>query len=534
MNDRNAKVFPSPAPDFPPGGAGERLESWKAIAAYLNRGTRTVQRWERMEGLPVHRLRHDQGSNVLAYKKELDAWWAGRQSQLGAEPSAADPAASIAVLPFSDMSQEKDQDYFCEGIAEEILNALSRVPGLRVSSRASSFRQRQATYDSRELGRRLGVKTLLDGSVRKAGNELRITAQLIDAENGFQIWSQRFDREMSGIFAIQEEIARRIVEAFEVALGPKEREALGRAPTKDVRAYDYYLRGRRFFYQYGPQDMEFARQLFQQAIDVDPDYVLAHAGLADCFSYTYLYCGRKEEDRRQAEASSRKAVELDATSAQAQTSHGVALSALARNDEAEAAFETALRLDPNLFEANYFFARHCFAAGQQEKAMRLYEEAMRVRPEDYQSPLLIAQSYDDLGRAEEGAAARRKGVENAEEHLRLNPDDVRAVYMAANGLAALGERERSRQWADRALAMRPNDSMLLYNLGCIYAMLGLTDEALDCLEKAIDLGLKQKGWLERDSNLAPLRPHPRFQVLLDRMGKTGVLPYTANQRLAPS
>ena len=167
--------------------------------------------------------------------------------------------------------------------------------------------------------------------------------------------------------------------------------------------------------------MEFARQLFQQAIQLDPDYVLAHAGLADCYSYMYLYSGRKEEDRRQAEAASRRAVELDPNSAQAQTSHGLALSAFARNDEAEAAFEAALRLDPNLFEANYFFARHCFAAGQQEKALRLYEEAMRVRPEDYQAPLLMAQIYDDLGRGEEGAAARRRGVENAEEHLRAQP-----------------------------------------------------------------------------------------------------------------
>lgn len=494
----------------------ERLDSWKEIAAYLKRGTRTVQRWERMEGLPVHRLRHDQGSNIFAYKKELDSWWASRQSQLGAEPSAGDPGASIAVLPFSDMSQEKDQAYFCEGIAEEILNALSHVPGLRVSSRASSFRQRQTGRDSRELGRLLGVRTLLDGSVRKAGNQLRITAQLIDSENGFQIWSQRFDREMSGIFAIQEEIASHIVEALEMALGPKEREVLVRAPTKNVRAYDYYLRGRKFFYQGGPQDMEFARQLFEQAIKADPDYVLAHAGLADCHSYMYLYSGRKEEDRREAEAASRRAVELDPNSGQAQTSYGLALSALTCNSEAEAAFESALRLDPNLFEANYFFARHCFATGQQEKALRLYEEAMRVRPEDYQAPLLMAQIYDDLGRGEEGAAARRRGVENAEEHLRLNPDDVRAVYMAANGLAALGERERSQQWADRALAMRPNDAMLLYNLGCIYALLGLSAEALDCLEKAEKLGPIQRAWLEHDSNLDTLRPHPRFQALLLR------------------
>ena len=520
MNDPSAKVFPFPPRDSARGDAesGNRLESWKAIAAYFKRGTRTVQRWERLEGLPVHRLRHDQGSNVFAYKKELDTWWAGRESELAAEPLGEDFGSSIAVLPFSDMSQEKDQAYFCEGIAEEILNALNRIPELRVASRASSFGQRQAGYDSRELGRRLKVSTLLDGSVRKAGSRLRITAQLNDAENGFQLWSQRFDREMSDIFAIQEEIAHHIVEALEVALGPKEKEALGSAPTKNVRAYDYYLRGRRFFYQYGPQDMEFARQLFQQAIDADPNFVLAYAGLADCHSYLYLYSGRKEEDRQRAEAASRRAVELDPNSAQAQTSHGVALSSCGRNDEADAAFEAALRLDPGLFEANYFYARHCFARGQQAKALKLYEEAMRVRPEDYQAPLLAAQSYDDFGRAEEGAAARRRGVENAEEHLRLNPDDVRAVYMAANGLAALGERERSRQWADRALAMRPNDAMLLYNLGCIYAMLGFTEKALDCLENSAKLGMMQRAWLERDSNLDTLRTHARFDALMNRLG----------------
>ena len=143
---------------------------------------------------------------------------------------------------------------------------------------------------------------------------------------------------------------------------------------------------------------------------------------------------------------------------------------------------------------------------------------MRVRPDDYQSPLLVAQIYDDAGRHSDAAAARRRGIEIAERHLRLNPDDARALYMAANGLVALGERRRGRQYAERALAIRPDDPMLLYNAGCIFSLLGLVEAALDCLEKAAATGLTQKGWYEHDSNLDPLRDHPRFQELLGKLG----------------
>ena len=177
-----------------------------------------------------------------------------------------------------------------------------------------------------------------------------------------------------------------------------------------------------------------------------------------------------------------------------------------------------MRLNPDLFEAHYFYARHCFAGGRPEQAARLYEEAMRVRPEEYQPPLLVAQVYEDLGRPGDAAAVRRLGVRIAQEHLKLNPDDARAVYMAANGLAALGEREMAREWAERARAMRPQDTMVLYNIGCIYSLLGAVDEALGCLEGAVDNGLTLKAWLMHDSNLDPLREHPRFHDLLRRMG----------------
>jgi TolB-like protein/Tfp pilus assembly protein PilF len=454
--------------------AGDRLDSWKQITAYLKRGARTVQRWEREEGLPVHRLVHDKLGSIYAYQPELDAWWRSREAELANEPPLpAETAPSVAVLPFADMSQEKDQAYFCEGMAEEILDALSGIQGLRVSSRTASFHARTPDADTREIGRRLRVRTLLEGSVRKSGDQLRIVVQLTDAESGFHLWSGRYSREMSDIFAVQREIAENVVRALEVTLSQNERTALGKPRTADVRAYDCYLRGRRFYYQYSPQAVEFALQMFIHAMELDPSYPQAYAGLADCWSYLYLYCGRCEPVREQADWASLRAVEMDPRSGQAWASRGLSLSLSGKNDGAERAFDLAIRLAPDLFEAYYFHARHCFAMGQLEKAARLYEESMRVDPDDYQSPLLVA----------------------------------------------LGKRPQGQQWAERALAIRPDDPMLLYNIGCVFCLLGRVEPAIECLEKAARNGLTHRGWYGHDSNLDPLREHPRFQKLVGKLDR---------------
>ena len=495
----------------------ERLDSWKEIASYLRRGARTVQRWERDEGLPVHRLQHDKQGTVYAYKSELDAWWENRRGVEDIAVSSAYSAEpSIAVVPFSDMTREKDQDYFCEGIAEEITNALGRIRGVRVASRTSSFRFRAENADAREIGRQLNVRTLLEGSVRRSDGRLRISVRLTETETGFQVWTETYDRVSSDIFAIQEEIANSVAKALQLSLSPSERAALGKTPTRDERAYDCYLRGRKHYYGYGPLDMDFAIQLFTRAITFDTEFALAYAGLADCWSYIYLYSTREDIVREQADWASAKAVELDEISGQAHASRALALS-LRNAPEAEAEFQNAIRLDPNLFEAYYFYARHAFARGEIQKAVQLYEKAMQVSPDDYQAPLLVAQSYETLGQPEKARAARRRGAELAERHLALNPDDVRAIYMAANSMVALGHLERGREWAKRALSMRPDDPMVLYNLGCIYSLAESSDDALDCLERAVDKGLLQRGWFANDSNLDSLRSLPRFQKLLDRL-----------------
>lgn len=496
----------------------DRIDSWKGIAEYLHRGARTVQRWEREEGLPVHRLQHEKLGSIYAYAAELDAWWEGRRARLENEPAPADShAPSIAVLPFADLSREQDQQYFCEGVAEEIIGALSRIRGLRVVSRSSSFRFRGTSVDTAAVGRQLKVATLLEGSVRKQNERVRITVQLIDVQTGYHLWSENYDRTAGDVFAIQAEIARSVAQALEIALTPKEAAELGRVPTQDTQAYDLYLRGRAYYFRYGPQDMDCAIQLFHQAVARDPGFAPAWAGLADCWSYLYLYSERTELLREQAGWASRKAVELDPESAQAWASLALARSLRPGGEDAEAAFNRAVELDPNLFEAWYFRARHAFARGEKERALEFYEAAIRARPEDYQSPLLMAQSYEDLGRHEEARRARQSGIRLAEEQLRIYPDDVRALYCAANGMAALGEREPALEFCSRALAVRPTDGMVLYNIGCVYSLLGCTAEALDVLERAETCGLREKGWYEHDSNLDSLRAEPRFQRLLERL-----------------
>jgi non-specific serine/threonine protein kinase len=437
------------------------------------------------------------------------------RSDIASHGPELDP--SIAILPFVDMSAEKDQDYFCEGTAEEIINTLAQIQGLRVASRTSSFRFKQAAIDSSQIGRQLRVRTLLEGSVRKAGRQVRIAAQLTDAETGFQLWSERFDRELEDIFAIQEEIARSIVAALRLTLTPQENSALGTTQTTDVKAYDAYLRGRKFYYQYRRRGIEFALQMFSSAIELDPAYANAYAGIADCCAFLFLNVERQEAHRERALTSSRRALELAPDSAQVHASRGAVLSMVGEYKASEAEFETAIRLDPTLFEAQYFYARDCFAQGKLEKAARLFEQASRVRPEDYLSPFLVCQVYDSLGRNNLARESRLKGIRIAEQHLRLHPDDPRALYFAANAMVFLGDVERGLEWTRRAIEMEPGDSMVLYNVGCILSVAGQTEEAIDRLENAAKLGLTYKAWYEMDSNLDPLRTHPRFQALLQSL-----------------
>jgi non-specific serine/threonine protein kinase len=426
---------------------------------------------------------------------------------------------SVAVLPFADMSPERDQEYFCDGIAEEIINALANVEGLEVVARTSSFSYKGRNEDAREIGRKLGVDALLEGSVRKAGKRLRVTGQFVDVATGFHIWSGRFDRDIEDVFAIQDEIAQTMARELQVELSEKDRRALERRSTKDVQAYDHYLRGRSFFGQPSRQNIGFAIDMFTRATEKDPGFARAYAGLADCLSWLYWYFDHRQENVTRALAASERALALDALLAEAHAAHGLALSLAARHEESRKELDEAIRLNPRLFEAYYYYARTCFARGETEEAAHYYERACEVDPENTQTANLLGFTYRALGRTAEAEAMYRVALRNLDRHLALNPGDVRSIYLKSATLIELGRIDEGLEWADRAYATDPDDPYTVYGVACSYSRSQRVEEALDYLERSVSCGFAHKEWMERDVDLDPLREHPRFAAIMASLGE---------------
>jgi TolB-like protein/Flp pilus assembly protein TadD len=419
----------------------------------------------------------------------------------------------VAVLPFVNMSADPETDWFAEGIADEITTALARIPELRVVSRTSAFAFKGGGHDIRDIGRRLGVGVILEGSVRRSGKRLRVTAQLVKVADGYHLWSERYDRELEDVFAIEDDITRSIVAALQVLLAGQPDQAIITPATAQVNAYEFYLRGRQFFRQSRKKSLEYARQMFERAIEIDPDYALAWAGVADACSLLHMYYPGRAEDVATADRASARALELAPNLAEAHSARGFALFHLRRLDEATEEFRTAIRLDPRHFEARYFSARALFQQGRFADAARTFDEAAQVR-EDYQARFFAAQSYQALGDAAAAEAAYRRARDVVLHHLELNPDDPRAATMCAVSACRLGRKAEGLEWARRALAADPEDAGVRYNVACLYALEGETEEAITCLEDAFRVGFANRDWIERDPDLDSLRQHPRFRSLL--------------------
>ncbi len=450
--------------------------------------------------------------------QKLSRQAASAKERLASSAAAPDvPEKSIAVLAFVNMSNDPENEFFSDGIAEEIINALTQVKALRVASRTSSFAFKGKSEDIGEVGRKLKVHTVLEGSVRKAGNRLRVTAQLINVADGYHLWSERYDRQLEDVFEIQDQIAENIVHALRVVLGEDEKRAIEKTPTENVQAYEYYLRGRQGQHQMRGSAMQYARRMFDRAIEIDPNFARAHAGIADCCSFLYMYWDASNANLEEADASSRKALQLDPESAEAHTSRALALTLRRQYEGARQEFEAALRLNPMLYEAHYFYGRACFTEGKLDEAVSHYREAWRVRPEDYQAIYLSAEALVKLGRRDEALDAARQGLKVADAHLDLNPGDARAWYLSAASLMRLGQREQALQRARRASTIDPEDTAVLYNVGCVYALGGSAEEALDHLDKAIQNGFGQREWVENDSDWDSIRGEPRFQALLRKL-----------------
>ncbi len=435
-------------------------------------------------------------------------------SSAAAEPAAAPSEKSVAVLYFENLSNSKDDEYFRDGMTEDIITELSKIKELQVFPRAAVLAYRDKPVTGPQVGRELNAACVLSGSLRRAGNRLRITAQLIRAQTGHSIWAERYDRELKDVFEVQDEIARSISQALRIKLSPQEEKAIARKQTDNPQAYDYYLRGRQFFHQFRRKGFDFARQMFARAIVIDPHYARAYAGVADCCSFLYMYWDSVEDNLNEAEAASRKALELDPELAEAHAAGGLAFALKKDFVQAQREFEAAIRLDPKLYEAYYFYARTSFQSGDLAKAAALYEQASRLNPDDYQAVSLLVPVYHGLGRPAEAAATEKRSLLLIEKHTENHPDDPRALYLGAGILARIGDHAKSYDWARRALAIDPEETSILYNVACVYALLGKTEDALQCLGKVMEHGTFFKNWAAKDSDLDSLRFDPRFHALL--------------------
>jgi serine/threonine protein kinase/Flp pilus assembly protein TadD len=449
-----------------------------------------------------------------AAKMHADLERLKRQIGSGGTAAAKPAEKSVAVLYFENPGGSKEDEYFRDGITEDIITELSRIKDIWVLTRSAVIIYRDKPATAPEVGEQLNASFVLEGSLRRAGTRLRITARLVETKTARSVWAERYDRQIEDVFAIQDEIAQSIAKALKVMLTEQEKRAIEKAPTADVQAYDYYLRGRQFFHQFRRKSFDYARQMFARAIVIDPNYARAYAGVADCCSHLYMYWGASTEDLKEAESASRRAVQLDPELAEAHVSRGLALLMTKKYDEAHREFETAIQLNPKLFDAYYFFARACFQEGKSEEAATLFEKACLANPEDYQAPMLLAQTYVSLGRALEADAARQRSLRLIEKHLEFHPEDARALYLGTAALIQANQRDRALEWTQRALAVDPEDPAVLYNVACSYARLGMSEKSITCLEKALQQGEWYKAWAEHDSDLDAIRSEPRFQALL--------------------
>ena len=425
---------------------------------------------------------------------------------------------SIAILPFADLSPARDQDWFCDGLAEEIIDALCCVRKLRVASRTASFRYRDGSVDPREIGRQLRVGAILEGSVRKAGERLRITAQLIDAASGFHLWSETYDRRLEDVFAIQSEIARKVSAALRVSLTGDIAARLERYAPRNMQAHEFYLRGRQLVGKINDTEWRLAPAMFRRAIELDPDYAAAYAGLADVLAQRLLWrFARAEDVLPEATSAAHRALELAPDLAEAHVALGHVRSLTGDTEGATRSFERALALNPELFEAYHHFARHCLSQGQYERAAELFRAAFNLRPDDATVLALAVSALDASGNKAAAEAVAREVVAGLRHQIELDPDNVRAHYMLAGSLARLGQREAGKVEIEAALRLRPDDYTTLYNAACFYSLAGEPERAIDLLERAFGLGGGNRDWFEHDSDLDPLRSHPRFQHMMERL-----------------
>ncbi len=449
-------------------------------------------------------------------KRDLDSGPKRAQAQeLTDSRSGVAKAApkSLAVLYFENLSGAKEDEYLRDGITEDIITELSKIRGLNTLSRPTVLAFRDKTVTPAQIGQQLHAAFVLTGSIRRSGNRLRITTQLVDTQTDFPMWSERYDREMKDVFELQDEIARKIAEALRVTLSPQELEALAIKPTENLQAYDLYLRGKRYARRQTRQDLEFALQMFENAVAIDASFALAYAACANACAMYFCNFSRDPVWVERAREASGRAVALRWDLPEVQVSQAWVLYATGLHDEAVRMLRKAIERRHDCEGAYYLLCRALFSAGRYQEIVEIMEPAVAASGEDYNVYVPIGNALGALGKLEASKNLIQRRMAALENHLKQVPEDARARILLGGDYADVGRVEDSLRETGLAITLRANEASILYNAACNYCGLGRKAEALDALRKAYDEGFKDATWARRDPDLALLHGDPEFDRL---------------------
>ncbi len=430
----------------------------------------------------------------------------------GAHATPAAKQKSVAVLYFENQSGAKEDEYFRDGITEDIVTEISKIAQLQIFPRSEMLAFRDKPVTAQQVGQQLGASYILEGSIRRSGSRVRITAQLVEASTRHSVWAERYDRQLEDVFAIQEEIARSIAQALRITLTPQEEKIIASKPTENPQAYDFYLRGRNYTRR---ENMEYGLQMFEQAIELDPNFALAHGGIANL-------CGLIFEVREQnPKWIERGLAACDRATALAPDLPEV-LVARARLCYAQKKYEEAALLAWRAIErktdcdgAWNILGRAYFSSGRFAEAVDLVERALEFNGDDYNTYIPYHQAQMRMGRIKEAEHLQARFLKVLRQQLELVPEDVRARILLSSNLAHSREdADESIRHLQTAVALRPGDPNILYNAACTYGVLGKKAEALDTFKKARAAGYGNLNWAARDSDLDCLHDDPEFQKLV--------------------
>jgi non-specific serine/threonine protein kinase len=487
------------------------------IYAILNEEPKAIQNYrsdvpENIVSLVTSMLQKDPVKRISSMNEIMEKL----QTKISEEEIKTNDEKSVAVLYFENMSPEKENEYFCAGMTEDLIIDLSRINELKVIPRSDVLPFRNKEINSKKIGEMLKVPFVLEGSVRKAGQKLRISAQFIDVKSGFPIWADRYDRSLEDIFEIQMEVSQKITEALKVSLTEKEKKMLGKKPTEDMRAYDFYIRGRESLSKNGKRNNEAAIQMFEYALSIDPDFALAYAGLAEAYSYQYMWYDGDMKWLAKIIEVGEKALEIDPNLVEDKFGIGMVYHHQKRFNEAIEVYKKIIDIKKDFYLAYRWGGIAYDILGDYGSAIRFYKIASIIKPYSEEPLMHLEMTYRRKGELEEAERIGKEFLKIGEQKLEINPNDSITLSRIAGVYASEGNKEKAIQSIKKVMDIDPEDGLAIYNCACVYGRMNMKEEALKYLRTAFDTGYKNvRDWVSSDPDFDSMRDEPEFKKIVD-------------------